>query len=271
MPSRILVLLHDVLRRRHHRLRLRRRPLLLRLPDALLDLARLEGLGGDLRRLQLVLLGDLGRLLLPLEDLVALLVPIFPALGELLRRLEVVGRGVRGLGRRRDRLALRFVVLDRPAGRPRRVPRGALDLALRLEVLAVHGRQAAGVVGVGVGLVGDDADRSRDAVPDRPRAVRVAERAGRIAVLLADLGDAVELQAAAVEAGPVRLRLAVPVAVRRHDREVLLARVLDRIVGAGRRHAGVDAVFLAAVVAADPGQALARRRRAARASARRAC
>ena len=98
--------------------------------------------------------------------------------------------------------------------------------------------------------------------------VRVA---ARIAVLLADLGGAVELEAAAEEPGAARLGLAVPVAVRGHDREVLLARVLDRVVRARRRHVRVDAVFLAAVVAADPGQAFARRRSAGGHPLGRAC
>ena len=127
-----------------------------------------------------------------------------------------------------------------------------------MERRAKSARQAADVVGVGVGLVGDDVDGVGGAVPHRPRRVGVAE----ITVLLADLRDAVELEAAAVEPRSARLGLAVPVAVRGHDREVLLAGVLHRVVRARRRHVGVDAVFLAAVVAADPSQAFARRRSA---------
>jgi hypothetical protein len=74
------------------------------------------------------------------------------------------------------------------------------------------------------------------------------------------LVDAVELEAAAEVPRTARLGLAVPVPVGGHDREVLLARVLDRVVSTRGRHVGVDAVFLAAVVAADASEAFARRR-----------
>ena len=84
-------------------------------------------------------------------------------------------------------------------------------------------------------------------LPSRVRRHRV-----EVAVLLADAGHAVDLH----RTGADGLGVVVPVAVRRHDREVLLARVLDGIL----RHAGVDAVGLAGIVPADPRQALASRR-----------
>ena len=82
----VLVDLPHVLRRRDHVLRGRRRVLVFVLEDLALDLARLERLRHRLGRLQLVLLGDLGRLLLPLDVLVALLVPVLHAQRVLGRR-----------------------------------------------------------------------------------------------------------------------------------------------------------------------------------------
>ena len=95
-------------------------------------------------------------------------------------------------------------------------------------------------------------NRRERAVPQgaRRQAGGVSERA----VLLADERAAVDLNRATARS----FGAGIPVAVGRHDREVLLARVLNRVL----RHAGVDAVGHARIVAAHPRQALARRRRA---------
>ena len=72
--------------------------------------------------------------------------------------------------------------------------------------------------------------------------------------MIAHQGGAVQLHRATTG----RFALGVPVTVGGHDGEVLLAGILNRISG----HARVDAVLLAAIVAAHAGQAFTRGRRA---------
>ena len=157
------------------------------------------------------------------------------------RTLQALGRALRGLRRR---------------GRGLR--RGTVELGIGL--VEVH---AARRIAVGVRLVGAYTLPVGHTVPNRTRRSvdvddpRIGVGGQRVegAILLADPCHAVDLH----RAGADGFGVVVPVAVGRHDREVLLARVLDRIL----RHAGIDAIGLAGVVATDPGQAFTRRRGAA--------
>ena len=174
------------------------------------------------------------------------------ALGRLARRLEVLDLRAQDLLRA---LQVLHRALRRLRGRLGRLRRRLADLRLGL----VEIRSARGVA-VGVQLGRRRLLPVGHAVPDRAR--RVAGGRREHAVLVADRRDAVELD----RTGADTLRVVVPVTIGRHDGEVLLARVLNGIGAAGGAavaHAGVDAVGLAAVVAADACQAFTGRRRAA--------
>ena len=174
----------------------------------------------------------------------------------LVRALKVLGRGQRRLGSALQILVCALELLRRAAQvlqrAQRELRRRRDDLRRALQCLgraAIRKRAAVGIAVV-VAVVFQDRDGVGSAFPDGPR--REAGIGGQCFVLVSNEGRSVQLNRAA--AG--RLGLRVPVAVGRHDREVLLAGILHRVTG----HAAVDTVLLASVVAANPCQTFARRR-----------
>ena len=175
--------------------------------------------------------------------------------------LRVLLRGAVGLHRARRELRGALQRLLRAGGvllaRPLRLRRTGRELFGAGQLLrGAHEQRGAcaGRVVVEVRGITRRLNRRERAVPKWPRGQ--AGRVGQCTVLLADQGRAVDLHR--TSAG--RFGVGIPVAVGGHDREVLLARVLHRVLA----HAGVDAVGHAGVVATDTRETLAGWRRAAR-------
>ena len=133
---------------------------------------------------------------------------------------------------------------------------GACGLAGRLTGLHRTGQKllraeivktAAGGIGIGVAVVLHHTGAVWVAFVYGAR----CERIRKVVVLVADRRGAVELHRSCAR----RFALGVPVAIGGQDGEVLLAGVLHRVAG----HAEVDAVLLAAVMAAHTGQSFAGR------------